>query len=281
MNDQGVKTGELPVSDGHVCGGSAANYWEKRLSEKWGLHGVGHVSYGRAYNKYLYHVRRGVFLRHTGCLPIRFRDATVLDVGSGTGFWVEVWKSLGVRSITASDITSFAVENLRVAHPGIKTIQFDISDSRKAEDMGEKYDLISAIDVMFHIISDRDFDRALANVAQLLKPSGFFIFSDNFVHKATARSSHQVSRTLAEVTRELACHRLRILKRVPMFVLMNTPVDTGSSFPKILWRVLMAPVKVLPPLGEIYGALLSPLELLLTKLLHESPSTELAICQKV
>lgn len=255
-------------------------YWENRLSQKWGLHGVGHVSYGNAYNKYLYRVRRSVFLRHVKALPIQLENMSVLDIGSGTGFWVKIWKSLGVESVTASDLTSVAVEKLRGENPGIDAFQLDISDIDKCKGISQRYDIISAIDVTFHITSDSGFARALENCASLLKPKGYLIISENFVHWDKDRSFHQVSRTLSEITKQLHHQQLCIVKRVPMFVLMNTPLDTKSSTPLTLWRFAMAPVKLIPPLGEIYGALLFPLELFLTRFIKESPSTELMICQK-
>jgi hypothetical protein len=57
-------------------------------------------------------------------------------------------------------------------------------------------------------------------------------------------------------------------------------VDTSTSWPFKFWRLAMLPVSALPPLGRIYGALLYPLELQLTRFLRESPTTEMMICQK-
>ena len=65
-----------------------------------------------------------------------------------------------------------------------------------------------------------------------------------------------------------------------MFVLMNTPVDTRSNWPSLLWRLLMSPVRAFNVLGFLYGVILFPLEILLTRVSKESPSTEMMICQK-
>ena len=61
--------------------GTEKEYWEKRLSERWGLHGVGHISFGLPYNQWLYRLRRRIFLRQLDCLALNPGDVDVLDVG--------------------------------------------------------------------------------------------------------------------------------------------------------------------------------------------------------
>lgn len=258
----------------------AREYWEKRLLDKWGLDGVGHVSYGRPFNEWTYRIRKKVFLRQVRALPLDFQQVNVLDIGSGTGFWLQVWRSLGVRALTGLDLTEVAVRRLGDKYPDVRVIQQDISDPEALLDKIGQFDVISAIDVLYHITSDRDYCQAISNIAALLKPSGYFIFSENLVHCKAPQEQHFVSRTLDDVTQVLSLQGLRIQRRVPVFVCMNAPVDTSSIVPRFLWRVAMAPVQFVPALGHLYGAALFPLELALTGLLTEGPSTELVICQK-
>jgi len=258
----------------------AKEYWEKRLSEKWSLEGVGHVSYGRPYNEWSYRIRKKVFLRQVCALPLDFRQVSVLDVGSGTGFWLEVWKSLGIRALTGVDLTEVAVQKLREKYPDVQVMQQDISDSKALPGKTGQFDVISAIDVLYHITSDRNYRQAISNIAALLKPNGYFVFSENLVHYKTRQERHWVTRTLDDVTQMLSLEGLRIARRVPVFVCMNAPVDASSMVPRFLWHVAMAPVQFVPALGHLYGAALFPLELALTGLLKEGPSTELVICQK-
>jgi 2-polyprenyl-3-methyl-5-hydroxy-6-metoxy-1,4-benzoquinol methylase len=259
---------------------TAKEYWETRLSERWGLHGVGHISFGLPYNEWLYRVRKQVFLRQIQPLSWDFKALAVLDVGSGTGFWLDQWKSLGVRSITGLDITRIAAENLQETHPEARILELDISDPEAPQKISQKFDVISAFDVLFHIADKDKFDVAISNVAALLKPSGHFVFSDLLVHAQPTWTAQEVHRTLDTVTEVLAQQNLQIRRRVPMFVLMNSPFDASSRFLRYLWLLLMAPVRFLPALGSLYGAALYPLELLLTNLLTESPTTEMVICQK-
>ena len=260
--------------------GLDAGYWETRLQQSWGLHGVGHVNYGRHYNWWLYKIRRHVFNREMEPLGCHWSQCSILDVGSGTGFWIERWKALGVRSIMGSDITQVAVDRLRHKHPDLQFARIDISDSLDAHNLARTFDVISAFDVLFHITNDSQFRDSITNISRLLAPGGYFIFSDNFLHRHAIRSEHQVSRTLNEISNVLSGAGLTAIRRVPMFVLMNTPVDSRSELPALLWRLMMLPVKKFPALGQLYGVALFPLEIALTWLIKEGPSTEMMICKR-
>jgi SAM-dependent methyltransferase len=259
---------------------STAEYWEHRLQENWGLHGVGHISYGAAYNHWLYKVRRRIFKRELRNVPIDWKRANVLDIGSGTGFWIDAWRAVGVNSIIGSDLTRTSVEHLRDAHPDLQIVQLDISASLPGQSVNRTYDVVSAFDVLFHIVDDSDYQAALKNIARLLRPGGVFLFSDNFLHCPGRKASHQSSRTLPEITRAIENAGLCAVRRVPMFVLMNTPIDTTREWLLLLWRAAMYPVHLLPLLGHVYGAVLFPVEICATRLLKESLTTEMMICRK-
>jgi 2-polyprenyl-3-methyl-5-hydroxy-6-metoxy-1,4-benzoquinol methylase len=257
-----------------------AGYWESRLRQNWGLHGVGHISYGVPYNRWLYKVRRNIFKREMARLGVDWKHSDVLDVGSGTGFWIDAWKGLGVHSITGSDVTQVAVDHLQVAYPDSRFTRLDISGGLESQRPGGPYNVVSAFDVLFHITNDARFADAIANISRLLTPSGYFIFSDNFLHGHGVRGDHQVSRSLQEISDIVAKAGFQIIRRVPMFILMNAPVDISAPWPLKFWRLAMLPVRAVPLLGSIYGALLYPVELQLTRFLRESPTTEMMICRK-
>jgi SAM-dependent methyltransferase len=259
--------------------GFDAGYWEQRLQQNWGLHGVGHISYGVPYNQWLYKIRRCVFNREVQKLHVDWKQFDILDVGSGTGFWIDAWKALQVHSVTGSDLTQVAVDRLQSAHPGCHFTKLDISEPLEMCHL-TTYNVVSAFDVLFHITDDERFGRAIHNIAQLLAPSGFFIFSDNFIHGSNIRAEHQVSRSLTEISHVVTDAGFQIIRRVPMFILMNAPVDASSSSLPALWRLMMLPVRAIPALGFFYGAALYPAERCLTRVLSESPTTEMMICQK-
>jgi len=261
---------------------NAKNYWEKRLEKNWGLHGVGCINYGIYYNQWLYKVRKRVFIDHIRTLNLDFKNIKVLDIGSGTGFYLDFWKSHGVKSVTASDIASIAVQRLKKSYPEFSVVQLDIGNTLATQNfIEESFDVVTAFDVLFHIVDDEAFRRALFNISYLVKPMGYFIFSDNFLHGKTFKSDRQVSKSIEEISSVLKEAGFGIIKRTPMFFLMNAPIDTKSSLPLALWRLLTLPVQISNLVGFLYGAILFPIEIFLIKIFKESPTTEMMICQKI
>jgi len=257
------------------------SYWEKRLAANWGLKGVGYLGHGERYNKWLYAVRREILRRHLPVLALNLREANVLDIGSGTGFWLNEWKSLGVGLLQGTDVTTVAVERLKKTFPDVEITQLDIGESLEALGWRENFHIVSAFDVLFHITSDKRFEQAIENISRFLKPGGYFLYSDNFVHGEARRADHQVSRPLGEIQGLMTKCGLHIARRAPMFALMNAPIDTSSRWPMLAWRAFLAPVHFAPLLGSVYGAMLYPVELALTRWMSESPTTEIMICQKI
>lgn len=262
----------------------AASYWEDRLTRNPGVRGIGHTDLGTQYNRWLYRVRRRVFFRTIRSLrrstSMDWSSARVLDIGSGTGFYVQLWKEAGVQSITASDLTNIAIRRLREALPGQKALRLDIGETLPIEQLGQ-YQAISAFDVFFHIVDDTRYERAIQNVSSLLAPGGLFLFSDLFLHGETLRVEHMVCRPLEEVTRILRRAGFEILRRIPMFVIMAQPLDTRSVMGRFLWRLMTYPIKKSEAAGFVAGGILSAVEVGLTRFVSESPTTEIMVCRKV
>jgi predicted TPR repeat methyltransferase len=203
----------------------------------------------------------------------------VLDVGSGTGFYIDRWKELGVKAIVGTDITGVAIAELKRKYPSDELYQVDIGgDLENLEN--RRFDIVSAFDVLFHIVDDERFERAVRNIYSLLKRGGHFVFSDNFLHRETVRATLQVSRSLEEIEKILNAAGFRIIERAPMFVLMNYPVDSESLLLKMFWRILAKAVSLHEFFGFLFGAILYPMELICVSFMKESPTTEMLICQK-
>src|SRR5690349_24265699 len=93
-------------------------YWEDRHERTRGLAGVGYLGLNDL-NAWMYRVRTHVFRRLLAPYASQVRGARVLDVGAGTGFFVDLWTKLGAREVVALDIAAVACERLRASHPGI------------------------------------------------------------------------------------------------------------------------------------------------------------------
>jgi SAM-dependent methyltransferase len=255
----------------------AKRYWSNRLEQTFSLEGVGYLGLGEEYNRWMYAVRRSVFRSAVRGLidPPRGR---ILDVGSGTGFYVKLWRELGARDVTGSDLTAVAVEQLTRRFPEASFRVLDLTQPLAADQ--ERFDAISAMDVLFHIVDDDGYARAIDNLGRMLAPGGILVFTENLPHGRTDRGEHQTSRSLESVSSLLAHAGLAIELRRPVFVLMNTPVDSDSTLLERSWKAVNILVRGHPRRGWAVGAVLYPLELLLGRLVKEGPSTEIVVCRK-
>lgn len=264
-------------------------YWETRLREHYSLAGVGYLRLGRRYNEWMYRVRGEVFDRLVQATGNRqpatgWQGAKVLDVGAGTGFYVDRWLRMGAE-VTGLDLTEVAVRELSHCFPTANFVQADIGGPLGGGLVGRvlppgSFDAVSAFDVLFHIVDDAAYARAFQNIAALLRPGGWFLWSDNFLRHPTERVAHQVSRSLEESTAAAQAAGFEVIERVPMFVLMNYPADTTSKLARWGWTAMVAPAALAEPIGWAVGALLYPLEKALVKRMKESPSTEVMVCRK-
>jgi SAM-dependent methyltransferase len=258
---------------------NAKDYWEARLGEHPGLSGVGNTSLGHSYIQWMYKVRRAIFLRLLASLRTDLRTAEVFDVGSGTGFYLELWKQLGVSRLTGCDLTEIAVARLRSALPWARILRLDIGETLPATEIGS-YDIVSAFDVLFHIVEEEPYERAIRNVCALLRPGGLLLFSDLLPRNAARRAEHVAFRPLGEVTTLLAKVGFDVVGRVPMFVVMEEPLDSMRQWYCFLWKLMIYPVRRSAFAGFVIGGVLYPLELILTRVFRESPATEIVVCCK-
>jgi SAM-dependent methyltransferase len=254
-------------------------YWERRLSSNYGLHGVGFLALGKNYNNWLYKVKGHIFSKLAKRILLKVDEFSVLDVGSGTGFYIERMIHDGFKKITGSDLTEVAVTCLKERFPSIPFVRLDIGNDA-IDFEGRKFDMITAFDVLFHIVDDERFINALRNIHSLLNPGGIFVFSDNFLHGEIKRAEYQVCRPLAYIEESLDSVGFQVLKRTPMFVLMNVPIDSTSVWRWELWNIISLFVRKDEFLGLLIGALLYPIEILLTAMKKEGPSTEIMLCRK-
>jgi len=254
-------------------------YWDERLATHPGLTGVGYIGLGKQYNAWLYRIKKAVFRRRVRSQGMDFARSTVLDVGSGTGFFIEQWKALGVQKVVGVDLADTSVANLRRRFPDTEFHQMDIGSDVEGRWQGA-FDAVSSFDVLYHIVDDERYVTALRNIYSFLRPGGLFIWSDNFVHGGTPRATTQVSRSLEEIEAILARTGFQIVERRPLFYLMNTPVDSHNPLLNLIWRLIDAAAFRSELAGLLIGALLYVPERVFTSFLRESPTTEIMICRR-
>ena len=259
---------------------AALRFWEERHARLDPLAAVGYATVGEPFNRWMYRVRRNVFLGIVPALLGARRDISVLDVGSGTGFYAELWRELGVVDVTASDAAATAVARLRDRLGDARVLGLDIAGAPDALP-DRRFDAVSAFDVLFHLVDDAAYERAFANLGELVRPGGLLLFSENFRPDATHRvSSTQVDRAASWTLRLLDGAGFDVIERRPMFVLMNDPQNTGSPLLRAWWRALSRVLRAWPAAGAAVGPPLHLVERALVRRDGPGPSTDLMACRR-
>lgn len=108
----------------------------------------------------------------------------VLDVGSGAGHWIDFYFDVfGAEQAVGIEISEPAVQALEAKYadvPDVTIVEADISDPGFALD-GE-FEIVNAIGVMFHIVDDDRWERAVAALGRRLAPGGVFVVGGHFGH---------------------------------------------------------------------------------------------------
>ncbi len=256
-------------------------YWHERHARQYGPESVGYAGLGVPYNAWMYRVRGHVVTRAIRSARIDPRACDILDVGSGTGFYIDLWKRLGAKSVSGCDLAPFAVTALRERYPGVSFCELDISTEELPSELGS-YDLVSAFDILYHIVDDAKYARAFRNLRSLVRPNGYLVFSENFLHDGRESSGHQVSRCGAEIERVLAEQGFETLHRAPVFFFMNRPIKSRNRVLAATWSTIerVTANRDRPRLGELLGAALYPIEIATLHIVHSGPTTELMICRR-
>ena len=192
------------------------SYWDARHTKRYGPESVGYAGLGVPFNVWMYRVRAHVVERELRRAAIDAANSAVLDIGSGTGFYISLWQRLRARSITGSDFSPFAVRSLEEKFPSHRFVEMDVTSDTLPPSLGP-FDVISAFDILYHIVDDARYEQAFRNVKSLLRPGGYFVFSENFMRNGRESGLHQVSRSYAEIAALLEREGFEVVRHAPVF----------------------------------------------------------------
>jgi SAM-dependent methyltransferase len=216
-------------------------FWNRRLSEHFDLRGTGETGLSLAYNRACYALRRSVLeraLREAGADPAGRR---VLDVGCGTGFFTAYYLARGA-SVTGLDIAPTSIERLSERHPEARFMLGDVSEVA----LDERYDIVNAFDVLYHITDDARWETAVRHLARAVDRGGWMLLTDTFAERAGV-ASHNRMRSLERYRSLLAPEGMEIWTILPTHVLLNRELG--------VWRFLNRMPGVLLALDRMLLAL--------------------------
>jgi SAM-dependent methyltransferase len=148
-------------------------YWSKRLERDFNLRGTGHIAYSERYNAWLYR-RKARALRRA--LEGDRRGTRALDAGSGVGWVVAELLRVGAR-VEGFDIAELAVDRLRIDFPEANFFRLTLG-AEPIPRPNQSYDVITAMDVLYHITDDVSWTNAVEELGRVLRFGGKLIVSD-------------------------------------------------------------------------------------------------------
>jgi SAM-dependent methyltransferase len=168
-------------------------------------------------------------------LKIAVDGGKVLDVGAGSGRWIRFFiQRFAPAFLMGIDFTSASIDMLSRRYadvPRIKT-SFRTADLTEPNlDLGEKFDLINVMNVLFHIPEPDRFARAMKNLANHLAPGGRIVTTE-YMPRVTMRTNWMLVRSRYEMESAAAAVGLRIVAIRACSAYANDPMgvdgpDTG------------------------------------------------------
>jgi len=207
----------------------AVEYWRGRLRESPDLSGTGTTGAPLAWQSWLYRGKERAYLRLLRRSGFEPRGSAVLDLGCGTGYFEDLWERLGARSTSGIDVVPEAIERLREAHPGRRYLCADLSKGEPDLGAFDRPDLITAIDVLYHIVDDEALTIGLRRLLDLLPAGGLFLFTDALHEQETG--PHVRFRSLNQWMAILGSRGLRYVGREPVFALNNHLTGAALDLP--------------------------------------------------
>ena len=107
---------------------------------------------------------------------------SVLDIGSGAGHWIDFYlTAFAAPRVVGAELSAVAAGQLAERYSGdgrVEIVEADVSAAQVG--IEGQFDVINAIGVMFHIVDDDLWTRAVRNLAGLLAPGGVIVVSGQF-----------------------------------------------------------------------------------------------------
>jgi SAM-dependent methyltransferase len=116
------------------------------------------------------------FIRHPAARPMR-----VLDVGSGSGHWIDFYRGvIGAEHVTGLELDPGVAQALQQKYAGDPAVEVHQADAVEPLPVEGPYTVVNAIGVMFHIVEDDRWAAAIHNLAAALEAGGVLIAGGQF-----------------------------------------------------------------------------------------------------
>ena len=155
-----------------ACPFDAATFWDHRLGEGSHLEATGTHPFSEEYQRYLYGLKEVAIRRLLKPWAARLRGARVLNVGCGWGYFEPFFEACGASEVVGVDFVGDTIAQLRTSRPQYTYLKADISEPLPEALAGRSFDVVTAFDLLYHIVEPARFDRAITNLCSLCRRDG-------------------------------------------------------------------------------------------------------------
>jgi SAM-dependent methyltransferase len=199
---------------------NAEKYWRARLGKCSDIHGTGLLGAPLAWQRWLYRGKERAYLKLLKRAGVEIRGCQVLDFGCGTGYFENFWEGQGARRADGLDIVPEVIERLQREHPNRKYVCADLSKDPSQLVVFGSPQLVTAIDVLYHIVDDDALLPILRALTSIMEPGAYFLFTDKFKEVSNC-APHVRFRSLDQWLRVLSEIGLELEDREPVCVVNN------------------------------------------------------------
>lgn len=165
-------------------------------------------------------------------LKVNVDGGKVLDVGAGSGRWVRYFiQRFNPALLMAVDFTQASIDLLKRRYSTVPNIatRFRTADiCQPALDLGQKFDLINVMNVLFHIPEPDRFMTALKSLASHLAPGGRIVTTE-YLPRTSMRTNWMLVRSRYDFEASAAAVGLRIVATRASCVYSNDPMGVDGS----------------------------------------------------
>jgi len=214
------------------------SYWTERYIKEFSYRSSAHISFSWSYNQYVYKA----YLRTLNNMLMRNKRSlfqkNILDIGSGTGYYIEYYQKMGVSSLVGTDITDISILNLHNKFKNYSFICHDITQNFPEWIKKNKLDIISVFDVLYYIIDDHLFEKSITNIAEISNPQTLIIITDKFTEQLPNKGLiYFKHRSLDHYKKVLKKNGLKIIDRQPVNTLLKKPIPLKVFYSFFKWEL--------------------------------------------
>ncbi|UNC92306.1 glycosyltransferase [Candidatus Contubernalis alkaliaceticus] len=198
-------------------------YWENRLNSRFNIQGVGNIGLGEIHNRLLYKNRIDILDNVLNLCFKKIDNIRVMELGPGTGIFTDFFHQKKIKQYYAVDIVKKSVVELSKKY---KCYHFKQGDICKRSNFEGKHDLILAADVLLHITNEKNYEKAISNIAAHLDDNGLCVLMDPIsVINTRSTADHAVIRNKEYVEKVLEDNQLELVNIFPISFFLNYPFD--------------------------------------------------------